>query len=148
MGPTAPNMRVRQIVAGVQTANFPKFYSNFWRVFYIWPICATELDSTFDTGDVLDIHGNIDFDSFPGEDETEQEIVRKPAGTEKRTKTHIEEEKLILKNNLKNPGSAVQKSNDNKRYVYHLYKYPKKSSQHLKMTLTNLMKKIQKCVRK
>ena len=135
--------KIRQIVAGVQTANFPKFYSNFWRVFYIWPICATEHDSTFDTGDVLDIHGNIDFDSFPGEDETEQEIVRKPAGTEKRTKTHIEEEKLILKNNLKNrhfisleatdvhPCSAVQKSNDNKRYVYHLYKYQKKSSQHV-----------------
>ena len=133
--------KIRQIVAGVQTANFPKFYTNFWRVFYIWPICATELDSTFDTGDVLDIHGNIDFDSFPGEDETEQEVVRKPAGTEKRTKTHIEEEKLILTNNLKNPGSAVQKSNDNKRYVYHLYKYPKKSYQHLKMTFTNLMKK-------
>ena len=28
----------------------------------------TEPDSTFDTEDVLDIHGNIDFDSFPGED--------------------------------------------------------------------------------
>ena len=32
--------KIRQIVAGVQTANFPKFYTNFWRVFYIWPICA------------------------------------------------------------------------------------------------------------
>ena len=60
----------------------------------------------------------------------------------------LEEEKLSLTNNFKTPGSAVQKSNDNKRYVYHLYRYPKKSYQYLKMILTNLMEKIQECVKK
>jgi hypothetical protein len=39
----------------------------------------TDPDSTFDTEEVLDIHGNIDFDSFPGEDKTEKEIVQSKA---------------------------------------------------------------------
>ena len=124
-----------------------EFLSYLCQFFLVFADAINILFFKDDTGDILDIHGNIDFDSFPGEDETEQEVVQNPAGTEKRTKTHIEEKKLNLTNNLKNPSNFVQKSNDNKRYVYHICKYPKKSCQHLKMTLNDLVKGIHLCAK-